>query len=533
MKKILSIFFILLMTLLNTSCSKGNLKDQILNYNLPSEPKSLDPQISDDYSSNIILVNIFEGLTRLDENDNVIPGVAETFESENNNTLFTFHLRKNTFWSDENKTPVTANDFLFGFKRAIDKNTQAPFVSSLFCIKNAKKINSGQLDISNLGVKVIDDYTLKIELEYPNEDFLKITSTLITMPCNEEFFNSSNGQYGLELKTILGNGPFKFKNKYGWDHFHNINLVKNENYQGNTLPSINGINFEIGKEMTNTIGKLKNNLLDAALINNSEVNLAKKENMNLVAAEDTLLALTFNLSDAMYSNSNIRKGILSSINRELATSNIPDECTIANNLTLNDLKVNGSKFINNYGDELFIKESSEAKNLLNLGLKELKASELKGTNILCLDEPKTKATVSNIIESLNKNLKINFNMTPLEKNDLISRINSKNFQIALAPTILEDDSAFDFFNTFTSSSKKNTVSLNDQYYDKLLTQAYNSNDKNITIEILSLAEKYLNEKAIIYPIYKEKKYFACSKNVSGILFYKYKNGVDFLHTKKI
>lgn len=533
MRKILSIFFILLLTILNTSCSKGNSKDQILNYNLPSEPKSLDPQISDDYSSNIILVNIFEGLTRLDENENVTPGVAETFESENNNTLFTFHLRKNTFWSDENKTPVTAKDFLFAFKRALEKNTQAPFASTLFCIKNARKINDGQLDFSNLGVTVIDDYTLKIELEYPNEDFLKITSTLITMPCNEEFFNASNGQYGLELKKILGNGPFKFKNKYGWDHFHNISLVKNENYQGSTLPTINGINFDIGKETPDTIEKLKNNLLDAALINNNEINAAKEENMQLFAFEDTSFALTFNLSDPMYSNLNIRKSILSSINRNLATSNIPDECTITNNLTLNNLKANGLKFVNNYGDNLFIKESSDSKNLLNLGLKELKTNELKGTNILCLDEPKTKATVSNIIESLNKNLKINFNMTPLEKTDLISRINSKNFQIALAPISLESDNAFDLFNMFTSSSKKNTISLNDPCYDNLLTKAYNSNDKNTTFEMLSLAEKYLNEKAIIYPIYKEKKYFACSKNVSGIIFYKYKNGIDFLHAKKV
>ena len=534
MKKILSIFFILILIPFINGCSSGKSKteNQILNYNLPGEPKTLDPQIADDYSSNIILTNIFEGLTRIDKNENVIPGVAKSWETNNNNTEFIFHLRKDTFWSDKNKKPVTAKDFVFAFKRAIDRETQAPKVSTLFCIKNAKKINQEKMPISELGVSAIDDFTLKIELEYPNENFLKVTSTLITMPCNEEFFNASEGQYGLELKTTLGNGPFKLKNKYGWEHFKSISLLKNEGYQGEKLPISAGVNFSIGKELNSPSEALKNGLLDAAQINVNELDFSKKEEMNITSFEDTLWAITFNISNSVYSKLNIRKAIFASIDRDYTLLKIPTECSAANNLTLSQLKINGSNFLNSYGENLYIKESPEFKKFLNSGFEELKIKELPKTSIICLDEPNVRALVSNIIEKLNKNLNLNFNMTPLSKKELLSKVGNKDFQIALFPITFENENAIEFFNSFTTNSKSNIINLNDTYYDKLINQAYDSYNTAEINELLSQAEKFLNEKAIIYPLYKEKRYFATPKNVSGVTFYKYKKGIDFLEAKK-
>ena len=119
-----------------TACKK---KSASIAFNLESEPVTLDPQIASDYSSNLIIMNLFEGLTRIDENGNAVEGVAESWETNENKTRYVFHLRKDAVWSDKDSSRVTANDFVFAVKRAISKGTMSSRVSDLYCIKNAHK----------------------------------------------------------------------------------------------------------------------------------------------------------------------------------------------------------------------------------------------------------------------------------------------------------------------------------------------------------------------------------------------------------
>ena len=124
-------------------------------------------------------------------------------------------------------------------------------------------------------------------------------------------------------------------------------------------------------------------------------------------------------------------------------------------------------------------------------------------------------------------------MTPVSQNELISKAKNKDYQIILYPIILESDSAIEFFNYFTSENKNNFVGLKDTNYDNFISMAFNSYDNVNTIKIVSDADKYLNENIIIYPLYTEKHYFTSAKNGSGIIFNKYKKGIDFLYSKKI
>lgn len=526
---ILALIFVIV-TISGCSSDKNKPENQVIKYNLASEPKSFDPQISDDYSANVVLINIFEGLTRLDAQENIMPGVATHWEN-NNNAEFIFHLRENTHWSD-GTTPVTAHDFVFGFRRAVDPNTQAPHAASLFCIKNAQKINNGQLPTTALGVSAADDHTLKVELEYQNENFPKIAASIVAMPCNENFFNSSGGQYGLEAKTTFCNGAFKLKKKYGWAHSESVSLVKNEGYAGETLPISAGINFSISKDSGDPLESIKNGIVDAALIGAENFDKATSENMPLNSFEDTIWALTFNFSNPTFQNFNIRKSIFTGFDKNYAVSRLPENYTLANGIVLSDLQTCGSTYKNVYSENIKISASSEAKKFLDVGLAELGLKELPSTNILCLDTPEVRAIVSNIIEHLNKNLNFHFSMVPVALSELLTKINNQNFQIALCPITPENDDATEFFNIFTTNNKNNFIKLNDDVYDNLISQAYSFSEKSKVDEFLSKAEIYLSEKAILYPFYTEKKYFATAKNVSGIVFHKYKKGVDFINAQK-
>ena len=107
------------------SCSRDDGTDKAISYSLTDEPKNLDPQMASDNNSLLVIRNIFEGLTRFDQNGSIIPGVAEDWTASPDFTEYTFRLRKNAVWSDENKTPVTAHDFVFAWRRALDPATKS------------------------------------------------------------------------------------------------------------------------------------------------------------------------------------------------------------------------------------------------------------------------------------------------------------------------------------------------------------------------------------------------------------------------
>ena len=113
------------------SCSRDDGTDKAISYSLTDEPKNLDPQMASDNNSLLVIRNIFEGLTRFDQNGSIIPGVAEDWTASPDYTEYTFRLRKNAVWSDEAHTPVTAHDFVFAWRRALDPDTKSTTCSAL------------------------------------------------------------------------------------------------------------------------------------------------------------------------------------------------------------------------------------------------------------------------------------------------------------------------------------------------------------------------------------------------------------------
>ena len=169
-------------------------EDQIIYYNIDSEPVTLDPQIANDSASRLIIMNTFEGLVRTGENNSILKGAAESWDISGDKMMYTFHLRNGLKWNDG--TPLKANDFVYGITRTIQAQTSSPTAQTLYCIKNAEKVNTGKAENDTLGVFATDDRTVVFQLEYPDADFLQLLSTPPAMPCNREFFEKTSGQYG-------------------------------------------------------------------------------------------------------------------------------------------------------------------------------------------------------------------------------------------------------------------------------------------------------------------------------------------------
>ena len=143
-----------------------------LNLVIPSEPPVLHPGLATDSTSGVILQNVFEGLTTLKDGE-VINAAAENVEVSEDQLTYTFTLR-DAKWS--NGDPVTADDFAFAWKWALNPDNLSEYASILYPIKGAEAYNRGQGSEEDLGINVIDEKTLEVTLEAPTPYFLELTA---------------------------------------------------------------------------------------------------------------------------------------------------------------------------------------------------------------------------------------------------------------------------------------------------------------------------------------------------------------------
>lgn len=153
----------------------------ILNGN---EPESLDPAIITGLSEMRIVSALFEGLTRLDSVTAAPqPSLADRWEISPDGTVYTFHIRSNAVWSTGE--PITADDFVYSWIRALKPETASDYAGQLFYLKNAEDFNAGKIKDSNLvGVHALDTLTLRVELNHPTAFFLDLCAfqTLAIVP---------------------------------------------------------------------------------------------------------------------------------------------------------------------------------------------------------------------------------------------------------------------------------------------------------------------------------------------------------------
>lgn len=140
---------------------------QVFRYNNHSDPCTLDPQKVEENTAAQIVLDLFEGLVWMDGEGQVQPAQAERWEILDGGKRYIFHLRSGLQWSDGQ--PLTAEDFVLGWQRAVDPKTASPFAGYLAQahINNAAAIVAGKADVTSLGVKAMDDRTLEVTLEQP------------------------------------------------------------------------------------------------------------------------------------------------------------------------------------------------------------------------------------------------------------------------------------------------------------------------------------------------------------------------------
>lgn len=185
-------------------------ESQVFRMRLLDGIPSLDPQIMEDVTGFNFARDLFEGLLNQDADGNLVPGVAQSWEANETNDVYTFHLRENAKWS--NGDPVTANDFVYAWQRSVDPETASPYswYVDMMSIVNASDILSGDLDKTELGVRAVDDYTFEVRLTAPLPYFASMTVLATVFPVHQ----STIEKYGAEWtrpENMVSNGAYVLK----------------------------------------------------------------------------------------------------------------------------------------------------------------------------------------------------------------------------------------------------------------------------------------------------------------------------------
>ena len=195
--------------------------------------------------------NAFEGVTTFDADLNPAPGWAESWESNDDASVWTFHIRQdNTGWSDG--TPVTAGDFVYSWARQLDPNTAAPYASFFFDVKNAEAYNTGAEGVTadDLGLKAIDDWTLEVTCEGPRGGFPLKTAYAAAWPAPKWQVEEYGDQWALGGDVpLVSNGPFNLVDwtpDVGWNmernpNFWDVENIKIDSYHVPLYPSANQV----------------------------------------------------------------------------------------------------------------------------------------------------------------------------------------------------------------------------------------------------------------------------------------------------
>ncbi|CAM4091124.1 peptide ABC transporter substrate-binding protein [Bacillus manliponensis] len=492
---------------------------QVINLLAASEIPTMDPTLSTDSASSQVMNNTMEGLYRLEKDDKLVPGVAETHDKSGDGKKYTFKLRKDAKWS--NGDPVTAHDFVYSWRRAVDPATAAKSAYIMFDVKNAEKVNKGELTPDQLGVKAVDDYTFEVELDNPVPYFADLTIYPLFYPLNEKYVTEQGNQFGLEANTTLYNGPFVLSE---WKHEQSYQLKKNPGYWDEKTVKLEEVNFNVVKETATAVNLYETGEVDRAGLSAEFVDKYRNDPGFKTMDEPTVFFLRLNQKNEALANKNIRKAISMGFEREVMVN------TMFNNGSQAAYGLIPKDFVKSPDGKDFRKENGkmvkadakEAKKYWEAGLKELGTDKVE-LSLLNSDSDLAKKTSEYLKGELEKNLPgltVNLQTQPFAQ--VLKLESSGEFDISFSGWGPDFPDAMTFLDMFVTDGAQNKMSYSNPEYDKLIREAkQNGSDLDKRWDDLLKAEKMLFEDAVIAPIYQRGSARVERETIKDLYMHKY------------
>lgn len=461
-----------------------------------TNPRTVDPRQNGDLVSSSLIFMIFDGLTRTLPDGTVIGSLAESFDVSEDKKTYVFHLRKNAFWSDG--YPITAQDFVYTWKTAIDPTFPCLCASLLFPIKNAEKIAQKQLPVDSMGVYAKDDKTLVVELENPTPYILPLVGfcNLFALPSH---YVQTHPNWDQDKLSFPCSGPFRV---VSWKENDSILVEKNPNHWKQDQVELEKIHIHILSDANTAFQMYEQGKLDWI---GTKLSPIPQEVLPQVKQRKEFYShpvggtafITFNVDKSPFNHPKIRKAFSYAIDREAIVQGVTGADEIAGTRCIPPVMLGGKN-----RDIVPNANSKLAKQYLEEGLQELgmQLSDLQGISLVCgavIEKSVAEALQNQWKQSLGVDLKIE----NLDYTSCMEKLHKHHFDIALGSWIAQLNDPINILDRFKyKQNPKNYSSWENPKFIRLLdASATASNEERI--QILEQAETVFMEDLPLTPVY--------------------------------
>lgn len=492
--------------------------EKILRTNNSSEPGSLDPALAQGTHESWILNNLFEGLMKHDSTGQIIPGMAKEYTLSEDNLTYTFTLRDDIKWS--NGDPVTAQDFEFAWKRALDPELAADYAYQLYYIKGAEAYNSGEGTVDDVAVKALDDKTLEVTLESPTAYFLDLCAFYTYYPVNKAVAEA-NPDWAKDPSTYVSNGAFKLKT---WEHNSKIILAKNENYYDKDSIKLDGIDFDIIEDENTAWQKYEGGEYDILLpLPQAVVAQLKAENNPELQIGPEVGTYYYNLNNEKkpFNNKKVRQALVYALDRQTIVDKIAQggQLPATGVVPPGILDENGEDYRKTTGDFIGY-DLEKAKTLLAEGLAEegMTVADFNAQKFVLLYNTSEahKKIAQAAQEMWRTNLGLEIGLENVEFQVKLDREKAGDYDISRAGWIGDYSDPMTMLDLWYTDGPFNDANYSNPEYDKLIDIAKGTADQKIRFDAMRKAEKILMEDVPVVPVYFYTQPYAVKPYVTGV-----------------
>ncbi|MCH5193528.1 MAG: peptide ABC transporter substrate-binding protein [Oscillospiraceae bacterium] len=518
---------ILLISAAVSSCKEDDGAGYTFKMNIENNPRNLDPQMTEDRESVMIITNMMEGLVKELPGGAIVPAAAESFEMSEDGLTYTFHLRQDREWTSQAdfSKPVTADDFVFAFRRIFDPATNSPYRGDYMCILNASGVLNGSKDPELLGVRASDEYTVRFILEYPYYDFLSLLTKTAAMPCCREFFELSKGRYGMAADAAASNGAFYLK-EWNFDPYWDNNYIimrRNASYSENSRVYPYGLNFFITGDSSNDRADFSSVDINCFITGEADERLFSE---SVVYSENIKTAgLVFDLDSPYFKNKAVREALAKSLNRDAYSHILPDNLTPAFGIIPSGITLQGKSYRDIVPDRTLSVYDAGSAELWENALRSAGIESVDGAKITVCEDFSGIDMLYDITDRWRSELLFNCGVEIVSQNEYDSKIEAGEYVIALAELDSEHNSAFEFMSAFTEREYFR------KYSNPSLVADINSSMMSVSLtdgtERFSAAESAVIGDYVFIPLCYEKEYLVCDKKSADLAYYPFTGTVWF------
>ena len=493
-----------------------------LNMRNTMEPTSLNTLLAT-YAYDFTPINaMIECLYRDDENDVPQPAGAETVDISDDKLVYTFHLREDATWS--NGDPVVATDYEFAWQQALNPEVASDYAYMLYFIHNAEPYFNGEVEWSEVGVKVIDDYTLEVTLDNPLPYATDLFAFPTLAPINQKFYEEVGAdKYATDAEYFCCNGMYELTE---WSHNSQIVFQKREDYWNADAVGPDEIVYKIITDSQAGLNSYLSREIDYTDLDSGEVvQQAEAAGFEVgVKPARSSYYLIVNTEDEFMSNQNLRLALAYAIDKQALIDTVYQNdnqpmTSFTPPAIMGAAGADGPTF-----QEALLEERGEmypasgdlekAQEYLQAALEELGCTvDELNLSIDCADDSLRRNCATFLQEQWRQNLGIeNIAVNSMQTKQVSANRQSGDYCMSLGGWSPDYNDAINFLDLWVTDGGNNDSFWSNEEYDNLIAQATAEADEEVRQQYLFDAEEILAAEMPIIPLYWQCQNYSYNKD---------------------